>query len=165
LIHVQATAFGQDILKTLGINTLFGSKLNPSRIGVLIGVIAAVILAYLLPTGIIAQATAFWFGICAAGFLPALVGGLYWKRATKAAAIASMITGVFASIIGFLFFDLKEATAIGLSQAMFGKAAVLPFPWTHVDPLFYALPLSAIVFIVVSLQDRSANVNKQSGKT
>jgi solute:Na+ symporter, SSS family len=59
LIHVQATAFGQDILKTLGINTLFGSKLNPSRIGVLIGVIAAVILAYLLPAGIIAQATAF----------------------------------------------------------------------------------------------------------
>jgi solute:Na+ symporter, SSS family len=75
-----------------------------------------------------------------------------------------MITGFSASIIGFLFFDLKEATAIGLSQAMFGKTAVLPFPWTHVDPLFYALPLSAIVFIVVSLQDRSANGNKQSGK-
>lgn len=165
LIHVQATAFGQDILKTLGVNTLFGSKLSPSRIGVLIGVIAAVILAYLLPAGIIAQATAFWFGICAAGFLPALIGALYWKRATKAAATASMITGFTVSIIGFLFLHLKEAAAIGLSQAIFGKATLLPFPWTHVDPLFYALPLSTVVFIAVTLMDKSAKVNKQRDKT
>ncbi|MCM3718709.1 sodium:solute symporter family protein [Fictibacillus phosphorivorans] len=159
LIHVQATAFGQDILKTLGVNKFL--KMNPSRIGVLIGVIAAVILAYLLPAGIIAQATAFWFGICAAGFLPILIGALYWKRSTKKAAIASMITGFTVSIIGFLFFHLKEASAIGLSQAIFGKATLLPFPWTHVDPLFYALPLSTFVFIAVTLMDKSANVNKQ----
>ncbi|MDM5315435.1 sodium:solute symporter family protein [Fictibacillus sp. b24] len=164
LIHVQATAFGQDILKTLGVQSLFGSKLNPSRIGVVVGVIAAVILAYLLPAGIIAQATAFWFGICAAGFLPALIGALYWKRATKAAATASMITGFTVSIIGFLFLHLKEAAAIGLSQALFGKATVLPFPWTHIDPLFYALPLSAAVFVVVSLLDKSTNVKKQTEK-
>ncbi|WP_226535546.1 sodium:solute symporter family protein [Fictibacillus halophilus] len=165
LIHVQATAFGQDILKTLGVNTLFGSRLSPSRIGVLIGVVAAVILAYLLPAGIIAQATAFWFGICAAGFLPALIGALYWKRATKAAATASMITGFTVSIIGFLFFHLKEAAAVGLSQAIFGKATLLPFPWTHVDPLFYALPLSTVVFIVVTLMDKSTNLHKQRDNT
>jgi solute:Na+ symporter, SSS family len=87
------------------------------------------------------------------------------EKSNESCSYCKYVTGFFASIIRFLFFDLKEATAIGLSQAMFGKAAVLPFPWTHVDPLFYALPLSAIVFIVVSLQDRSANVNKQSGKT
>lgn len=84
------------------------------------------------------------------------------KRATKAAATASMITGFTVSIIGFLFLHLKEAAAIGLSQALFGKATVLPFPWTHIDPLFYALPLSAAVFVVVSLLDKSTNVkNKQ----
>jgi solute:Na+ symporter, SSS family len=164
LIHVQATAFGQDILKTLGVQTLFGSKLNPSRIGVLIGVAAAVILAYLLPAGIIAQATAFWFGICAAGFLPSLIGALYWKKATKAAATASIIVGFAASITGFLFLHLKESAAIGLSQAIFGKAAILPFPWTHIDPLFYALPLSAAVFVIVSLLDKSTHFKKQSEK-
>ncbi|MFC0187764.1 sodium:solute symporter family protein [Fictibacillus aquaticus] len=161
LIHVQASAFGQDILKTLGVHSLFGSKLNPSRIGVLIGMAAAVILAYLLPAGIIAQATAFWFGICAAGFLPALIGALYWKNATRKGAAASIITGFAASIFGFLFLHLKESTAVGLSQALFGKTALLPFPWTHVDPLFYSLPLSALVFVAVSLLDKNAKAERQ----
>ncbi|MFD1358638.1 hypothetical protein ACFQ4X_12040 [Fictibacillus halophilus] len=60
---------------------------------------------------------------------------------------------------------LKEATASGLSQAIFGKAALLPFPWTHVDPVFYALLLSTVVFIAGTLMDKTANLNKQREKT
>jgi solute:Na+ symporter, SSS family len=41
----------------------------------------------------------------------------------------------------------------------------LPFPWTHVDPLFYALPLSTVVFNAVTLMDKTANLNKQRDKT
>ncbi|WP_261130756.1 sodium:solute symporter family protein [Bacillus sp. Marseille-Q3570] len=161
LIHVQATAFGQDILKTLGIKSLFGIKMNLTRIGVLLGVIAAIILAYLLPAGIIATATAFWFGICGAAFLPALMGALFWKGATRAGATYSIVTGFTASILGFLFFHQKEAAAFGISKAIFGKETVLAFPWTHVDPLFYALPLSAIVFVVISLLDTSSKVKRE----
>ena len=70
LIHVQGTAFGRDILDTLGFGNQNdnGKSSLTTQIGVIIGVILAVILAYILPGSIIARATAFWFGICAAGF-------------------------------------------------------------------------------------------------
>ncbi|RLQ97376.1 sodium:solute symporter family protein [Falsibacillus albus] len=161
LIHVQATVFGEDILKTLGVRSVFGTNISPSRVGVIIGVIAAIGLAYILPGGVIAQATAFWFGICAAGFLPALIGAFYWKNATRAGAISSIITGFTVSIFGFLFIHQKESSALGLSKAIFGRDALFKFPLTHIDPLFYALPLAAIVFIVVSLIDKSAQINKE----
>lgn len=163
LIHVQAASFSEDILKKLGVQSIFGNKISMSRFGVIIGMIAAVILAYVLPGGVIAQATSFWFGICAAGFLPALVGGLYWKRATRSGASSSIIVGFVVSIIGFLFFHAKEAAAIGISSALFGKETLLGFPMTHINPLVYALPLATIVFIVVSLAT-SAKVDKEVNK-
>ncbi|WP_173916855.1 sodium:solute symporter family protein [Halobacillus sp. Marseille-Q1614] len=152
LIHVQASAFGEDILRTLGVKSVFG--VSPNRLGVIVGVILAVVLAYLLPGGIIAQATAFWFGICAAGFLPALTGALFWKGATKQGASASIITGFVISVFGFLFLKSSQSTAFGLSQALFGSDFLLPYPWTHIDPLIYSLPLSTIVFVGISLMTR-----------
>ena len=159
LIHVQGASFGKDILETSGIikgekNANGANNSNgtlPTRVGVLIGVVLAVMLAFLLPENVIARATAFWFGICAAGFLPALVGGLYWQGATRAGAIASMISGYAISIFGFLFLHVSESAEIGLAQLLFGKDALLEFPWTHINPLIYALPLSALVYVVVSL--------------
>lgn len=150
LIHVQASAFGEDIFKTFGIRSLFKAKISLSRFGVIIGVILAIVLAYLLPGGVIAQATSFFMGICAAGFIPTMIGAFYWKNSTKAAAISSIVVGFSVSIVGFLFFHQDEAEAIGLSKAMFGHNTVLGFPVTHIDPLFYSLPLSAIVFVVVN---------------
>ena len=158
LIHVQGAAMGKDILETSGLvkepnGDRSGNGYNAlsSRIGVLIGVVLAIILAYILPGGVIARATSFWFGICAAGFLPSLIGALYWKRGTRAGAAASIITGYAASILGFLFLHISESGAFGIAEKLFGKPALLPFPWTHVNPLFYALPLSALVFVAVSL--------------
>ncbi|KAB7707045.1 sodium/solute symporter [Bacillus aerolatus] len=149
LIHLQGSAFGQDILKSFGVKNLFG--MDASRIGVLIGIVAAVILSYILPGGVIAQATAFWFGMCAAGFLPVMIGAFFWENSTRTGAKASMVTGFAVSILGFLFLHEKEAAVLGLSKALFGKDTLFAYPMTHVDPLIYALPLSAIVFVVVSL--------------
>src|SRR5690606_11495535 len=120
-------------------------------IGVLIGILAAVALSYILPDGVIAQATAFWFGICAAGFLPVLLGTLFWKRSTRAGAKASMLVGFGISIFGFLFLHQKEAAAFGLSELIFNRETLFGYPMTHIDPLFYALHLSAITFVAVSL--------------
>lgn len=155
LVHVQGAAFGRDILETLGVKN--GNGIKPSvlsQIGVTVGVILAVILAYIMPGSIIARATAFWFGICAAGFLPSLVGALYWRKGTQSGAIASMIAGFGTSIIGFLFLHLAESKPFGVSMKLFGKDALLPFPWTHVDPLFYALPISFLVYLAVSAMSR-----------
>ncbi|MGY4691422.1 sodium:solute symporter family protein [Salibacterium sp. K-3] len=165
LIHVQAGSLSEDILKKLNITSVFNGKISMSRLGVLIGMAAAIALAYVLPGGVIAQATAFWFGICAAVFLPALTGGLFWKKASKAGAEASIVVGFLASTSGFLFFHAKEASAIGLSEALFGKTTLLPFPMTHIDPLFYAFPLSALTFIVFSLLSSKKTAGKDYGDT
>lgn len=155
LIHVQGAAFSKDILNTLGVGTKPGenndSELGLTRIGVVFGLAAAIFLAYVLPESVVARATAFWFGICAAALLPALIGALYWKQATRPAAIASIVSGYTVSIFGFVFLHIKESAPFGIAKALFGKDALLPFPWTHVDPLFYALPVAAVVFITVSL--------------
>jgi solute:Na+ symporter, SSS family len=44
---------------------------------------------------IIARATAIFFGLCASAFLPAFIGGLYFRGVTRAAVKASMVTGFF----------------------------------------------------------------------
>jgi len=152
LLHVQGSAFGRDVWEQF-----FPSSRNRERnslsnqLGVIVGVILAVILAYVLPANIIARATAFWYGICAAGFLPALAGTLFWRRGTKQGALASIITGFVVSIFGFIFLHLSEAQPFGICRALFGRDTLLAFPWTHVDPLLYALPAALAVYVVVSL--------------
>lgn len=160
LIHVQGTSFGRDVLETLGYKSKGdGQSSLPTQLGVIIGVILAVILAYILPGNIIARSTAFWFGICAAGFLPALAGALFWRRGTKAGAFASMIAGFAVSIFGYTFLHAAEAKPFGVSMALFGKDTLLPFPWTHVDPLLYALPVSVLVYLIVSLMTKPPEEN------
>ena len=156
LIHVQSVAFSRDLLQTWGIK---GNPLLLSRIGVAIGTIAAVILAFSLPISIIARATAFWFGICAAGLLPILLGALFWKKGTRAAAAWSVGLGYATAIFGFVFLHEAEAVPFGICKALFGKATLFPYPWTHVDPLFYSIVVSALVFIIVSLS--SAPIPKE----
>jgi solute:Na+ symporter, SSS family len=156
LIHVQGAAWGRDIVQTWrewkpGPEGVDSSVTFIVRLGVLIGVILAIIVAYLMPISIVARATAFWFGICACGFLPVLIGSLYWKRATRSGAIWSIVSGYAVAIFGFVFMHIAESQPFGIAQALFGKPALFAFPWTHIDPLFYALPVSAIVFVVVSL--------------
>lgn len=170
LIHVQGTAFGRDIYLSLlrrdakddqpqPASPEQGSTDSPagaafvSRVGVLIGLGAAVLLAYVLPGGVIARATAFWFGICAAGFLPLLLGALYWKKASGRAALWSAVSGYVVSIGGYLFLHAAEASEIGLAAALVGRETLLEFPWTVIDPLVYALPVSFLVFVIGSLLD------------
>lgn len=149
LIHVQGTSFGKDILDNILPKNENGTLLT--KVGVLVAVLLAVMLAYILPGSIIARATAFWFGICAAGFLPALTGALYWKRATKAGAIASILTGFTVSIAGYVFLHAAESVPFGISRMIFGVDYLLPFPWTHIDPLVYSLPIAVMTYVVVSL--------------
>ena len=148
LIHVQSIAFSRDMLATWGVKN--ADSIKYSRIGVALSAIGAAALAYLLPMGVIARATAFWFGICAAGILPVLMAAIFWRRATRTAAIASVATGYGAAIFGFIFLHASESSAFGISKALFGVDALLPYPWTVIDPLLYSLPLAVVVLVLVS---------------
>ena len=93
----------------------------------------------------------FFFGVCAAAFLPTYVAALYWKRATVYGIWASIISGVGASLFGLLFMHRKESAGLGICQAIFGKTELIStHPWPHIDPFIYALPISVMVLIVVS---------------
>ncbi|NES72604.1 MAG: cation acetate symporter, partial [Okeania sp. SIO2D1] len=70
------------------------------------------------PPGFVGQVVAFAFGLAAASFFPAIILGIFDKRANKEGAIAGMITGlVFTSfyIIGVKF--------LGMPTWFFGVSA------------------------------------------
>ncbi len=49
------------------------------------------------------------------------------------------------------FFHAAESVPFGISRMIFGVDYLLPFPWTHIDPLVYSLPVATIMYIGVSL--------------
>lgn len=159
--HTAGTAIGRDVYAQIvplreGASSQQGTHVV--RVGMIFGIIIAVIFAYYARGGyIIARATAIFFGLCAAAFLPTLVGGLFWKRITKAGAIASMITGFAVSTFWVVFVKASEAGAIGLVPKLTGgKPSLLAdYPnWPVVEPILIALPLSALVVVIVSLATR-----------
>jgi len=153
--HTMGTAVGRDVYVT--ITGRHGSSVAITRAGVIIGIIIALILGNVTRGGyIVARATSIFFGLCAAAFLPAFVGGLFFRRANKAGAIASMIAGALVSGFWLLFVKDAEARAVGLCFSLFGKYSLFEThpTWPVVDPLFVSLPFSLIVMIVVSLLTR-----------
>ncbi len=150
-LHIISTSISYD---------LFGktSKDDPTktlllaRVGLIVGFIATVMVAKVLPGNIIAVATAIFFGLCAAAFLPIYAGALWWPRATRAGATWSMLVGTFVYSLMCLFVYTKESSIFGLAKAIFGKHSLAGTgPLSYIDPLIIALPASIIVFIIVSL--------------
>lgn len=155
--HTMGTAIGRDICEPLFRGNTARS-VQITRIGIVVGLIAALILGKMVRGNIIALATAIFFGVCAASFLPAFVGGLFWRRMTRPGAAASILTGLLTSIFWMIFINAKTATGLGICQAIFKKdtliSAAFSPTWAVVDPLLVALPLSALVAVVVSLATR-----------
>ena len=148
--HVQGTALGRDIYQTVR-NKKGGSSVLVARAGIVVAVIIAVILGFILPASIIAVGTSIWFGITAAAFLSMYTAALYWKRVTKAGAIAGLVAGSLSSLFWLLFGFKKSAEAVGISQALTGKSVVVTtLPWPTVDPIIIALPIAIIATIVVT---------------
>jgi len=157
--HAIGTAASHDLYQR--------SSITVNRLGILLTLVATVFLCYRLPGNIVAVATATFFGMCAAAFLPAYTAALFWKRATRAGAIASMVVGLLSSLAVMTFLHAKEAVAFGISQALFGKPTLAAFPWNMVDPIVFALPLSTLTLVVVSLltQPVAAAVPSLGGET
>lgn len=152
--HTVGTALSRDIFETLS-----GRKgtIGLNRVGTSTAIILSTILGWGLPrfygTGseIIARGTSLFFGLCASTLLPMYIGTLYSRRITKAGAIAGMMAGFASSMFWFLFVHEKESQVLGLCQAIFGRGALWGLPWKVVDPIFIALPIAAVVTIIVSL--------------
>jgi len=148
--HVMGTSIGYDFISKIK-KGAHQPIVRTTRLAISFSIVLAVVIGYYLPGGIIARGTAIFFGICAAAFMPAYIGGLYWKKASKQGAIWSMVTGFIASLFCLLFLHQKEASALGIAQALFHKEMLITkYPWFLIDPLIFALPLSTLAFVVFS---------------
>ncbi len=155
--HAMGTSFGHDFYREFIMKGRIGKTITITRLAIAATIIVSVILAYILPPGIIARATAIFFGLCAAAFLPMYTGAIFWKRMTREGAIASLLVGTFGSLFWLTFVHAKEAAALGISQALFGVDTLLTGTWTVVDPILVATPLAFVVAIVVSLMTEPAS--------
>jgi SSS family solute:Na+ symporter len=149
--HAMGTAIGHDVYATFKKNSEKDRTILISKLGILFAICLSVVIGYTLPQGIIARGTAVFFGICAATFLPAYTAAIYWKKATKEAALASIITGFSTSLLYLLFFHKKNAAGLGLCRFIFGKDFLIEtMPWPIIDPMVISLPISAVVLVVVT---------------
>ena len=147
--HTMGAALSYDCLGK--ISQSGRSRLGLTQLGVALSILISLGLGYGLPPGIIARGAAIFFGICAASFLPAYIAALFWKGATQAGVLWSIVMGLLSSLFCLVFLHQKEAAALGISQFLFGKAYLIEaHPWPFVDPILLALPISATTLAVVS---------------
>lgn len=146
--HVIATSINYDLFN--GEKMDDKTRLRLARIGIIIALVFTMIISLWLPGSIIAIATSIFFGLCAAAFLPMLIGALFWKRATTAGVTIGMIAGSVVYLFSLFFMHAKEASIFGVCKALTGKDVLFSFPWTAIDPLVLGLPVGLLVMYVAS---------------
>jgi len=152
--HTMGAALGADILPELRKKTNTTTSLGV-RLSIICAILISCVICYALSVNIIARGTALFMGVCAATFLPAYICSLYWEKATKTGALASLWTGALASLFCMIFLHRAEAAPIGICKALFGRDVLIDvYPWFAVDPIVFALPLSTAAIIIVSLWKR-----------
>lgn len=150
--HVMGTSAASDIYADVVRKKERKSITRLVKMGVLVSILISYVICYTLKEGVIARGTAIFMGLCAATFLPAYFCMLYWKKTSSKAVLWSMIAGAGGSLFSLLFLHQKEAAAIGLCQAIFGKPVLIEtYPWPVIDPILFALPLSIVVIVLLSL--------------
>ena len=97
-----------------------------------------------------------FFGVCACAFLPLFVHRLFSKRISKLAAEVSLSVGTISWFIWMLFVYTKDSAVIGLCKALSGSDTLASKPWSIIDPLVIALPLSIAALVIVWLIDQRA---------
>ena len=168
--HTQGTALGHDIVdafKNRGTTReytdeeiLEGSSkeetkigfISVSQLGILIAVVLSLVIGLILPGGIVALGTSLFMGLCAAAFLPVYCAALFWKRATRKGAIAGLLSGTFTSLFLLVFVYKKTAVGLGICKALTGMDMLINvMPWYSIDVMVFAIPVSVIFTVVVSL--------------
>ncbi|MDD1711359.1 MAG: sodium:solute symporter family protein [Methanoregulaceae archaeon] len=146
LFHAMGTALICDVW---GRGRECALSLRANQGGVLLMIVASVIIAFLMPGSIIAIATAMFMGLCASAFLPVFAVAVYCKKPDPLAAKTSLVVGALVWFIWALFVNTKYAAVFGLSKTLFGQVGILGYPWSAIDPIVIALPLSAITILTL----------------
>jgi cation/acetate symporter len=118
-------------------------------------VLTAIISAWVATfrVAIIVELVAWAFSLAAASFFPALVMGIWWKRANRAGAVWGMIVGLGITtyyMIGSRFFGVSWFGTLTIASAIFGLPAGFLTIW--IVSLLTAPPPQAVQDLVVNVR-------------
>jgi len=155
--HAMGTSIGRDIYEQW-LNKGRGGKATvlTTRVGMAVAIVATVLISFAIADSpyVIALVTSLFFALCATAFLPVYFAAMYWKRMTRAGAIASIVSGFTVSLFWLTCMSDKVTKGFSLPK-LFGDSGRMLVAersvWSFVDAIVIALPVSIIVAIVVSL--------------
>ena len=124
-----------------------------SRITVIVLGIVSIILGILAMSQNVAFLVSLAFAVAASANVPTILFSLYWKRFNTGGAVASMYTGVIASLV--LIFVSPAVS--GVPSAMVPNADWSIFPLT--SPGLVAIPLAFIAGIIGTLATKPDNLD------
>ena len=116
-----------------------------SKFVLLVMALAAAYVAAQKPGDILAMVAAS-FSIAAATFVPAMVLGIFWRRATRIGAVAGMVGGLLLTVGYLVAFTPHTRDAWPILKAL--------QPWWGIQPVaagVFGVPFGAFVLVVVSL--------------
>jgi cation/acetate symporter len=102
---------------------------------------------------LIVELVAWAFSLAGASFFPALVMGIWWKRANKAGAVVGMIVGLGVTtfyMIGSRFYGLQWFGTLTIASAIFGLPAGFITIW--IVSLLTAPPPKSVQDLVVAVR-------------
>jgi len=120
-------------------------RVTLSKALLLVAALAAAAVASNRPADILAVVTAA-FSIAGSTFFPALVAGVFWRRANRAGALAGMLTGLAVCLVYLV-------TAHPALRAMVGLPGAATLVW-GIQPAsagFFGVPAGALALVLVSL--------------
>ncbi|MFZ9407478.1 MAG: VC_2705 family sodium/solute symporter [Burkholderiaceae bacterium] len=150
LLLTIANALSHDLYyKMIDPNAPTARRVLISKILLLIVAALAALVAAQKPADILFLVSAA-FSLAAAGFFPALVLGVFWKRTTGIAASLGMLAGV-----GVTFYYMVT-TQVWLREVFFGTPRSVPVTglWWDIQPIaagVFGVPLGFAVILLVSL--------------
>jgi cation/acetate symporter len=134
------------------------SRVIASKMLVMVVALLAALIAALKLTDIL-QFVSAAFSLAAAAFFPALVLGIFWRRTTRAGAVAGMLTGL--AVCGWYM-----VTNLGLLRRIFGITRPLDeCQWFGLEPIaaaVFAVPAGAVVMVAVSLLTRAPDAAQRA---
>jgi cation/acetate symporter len=136
LLLVIASAAAHDIYhRTLNPQASLRERLWLGRVMILAAAILAALTA-VQRLGIIVQMVAWAFSFAAATFFPALVLGIFWKRATSRGAVAGMLSGLLVTALYMFYTYIQpERALLGINSSAAG---------------IFGIPINFLVTIIVS---------------
>jgi SSS family solute:Na+ symporter len=153
IFHTMGTTAGYDLYRHMAKRDVPSKKV--AQIGTVIMILVSVALALVMPSNIIARATAMFMGLCACAFLPVLTYGLYSKNPLALPAKLSLVVGATSWFLWTVFVHTAEASQLGICKALFGQVTLLGAPFNVIDPLIIGIPLATATLIIGVLAARS----------